>query len=197
MLELCWLIITYLMASFPFGLLVAQAFCGIDPRTAGSRNTGSTNVARLCGFGYGVVTLVLDVLKGFLPVILGTAFSHSAFFLSLVVLTAILGHMHSIFLYGKGGKGVATTIGAFLALSPLGTLFALIICVVLIATSGFVSLGSLGLAASLPVFMLLTGNFGFIPVALLVAVLIFVKHSENIARLKKGEEKPWVRKPRA
>jgi len=194
MLEISWLVITYLLASFPFGLLIAQAFCGIDPRTAGSRNTGSTNVARLCGFGYGVATLLLDVLKGFLPVALGCAFSHSAFFLSLVALTAILGHMHSVFLNGKGGKGVATTIGAFLAISPFGTLIALIICVTLIATSGFVSMGSLGFAASLPILMLLTGNFGFIILALVVAVIIFVKHKENIARLKKGEEKPWVKK---
>mgnify|MGYP001806795129 CR=1 FL=1 len=189
-----WLALTYLVAAFPFGLWIGLAFAGVDPRTAGSRNTGATNVARLCGTKCGVAVLVLDLLKGFLPVVLGTAFSDSWIFLSLVGLAALLGHMRSVFLYGKGGKGVATTIGVFLAYSPLATLLAVAACATVIKCSGYVSAGSLVLVAALPVALLVTGKTAYIPVALAVAAWVAVRHRDNISRLLSGEEKSW-RKP--
>ncbi|KUG29383.1 acyl-phosphate:glycerol-3-phosphate o-acyltransferase plsy [hydrocarbon metagenome] len=191
MLLIVWLALTYLVAAFPFGLWIGLACAGIDPRTAGSRNTGATNVARLCGTKYGAAVLVLDLLKGYLPVVLGAALSDSWFFLSLVGISALSGHMCSIFLYGKGGKGVATTIGVFLAYSPLSALLAVAVCAGVIKRTGYVSAGSLALAATLPVALLVTGNAAYIPVSLVVAAWIAWRHRENISRLLAGEEKSW------
>lgn len=189
-----WPIFAFLLGAVPFGLLVARIGCNVDPREAGSRNIGATNVARLCGKKFGAITLALDILKGFLPVAMASAWGGSDAFLSVVVLAAILGHAYSIFLDFKGGKAVATTVGAFLAVSFWGSLLAIAACVVVIYLTGFVSMGSLTLAVALPVAMLLTGNLNFIPVACIVAAILFWRHRENIQRLARGEEKPWTRK---
>lgn len=191
---LLWMILAYLLGSVPFGLLVAKLFCGVDPREAGSGNTGATNVARLCGAKFGVLALVLDVLKGYLPATLAVAGSLGATGISLVALAAILGHVFSPFLGFKGGKAVATTIGAFLALMPLGALLSVAACVLVIALTGYVSLGSLTLALCLPVFALLTGKLAYLPLAAVVMLLLFWRHRENIRRLSRGEEMPWRRK---
>lgn len=191
-----WPIIAYVLGSIPFGLFIAKSLCNIDPRLDGSRNTGATNVARLCGTKFGVATLLLDVSKGFFPVLMANAWMDSDFGLSLVVLAAIFGHAFSVFMNFKGGKAVATTVGAFLAVSPWGTIFSAALCLGVVALSGHVSMGSLTLALALPVFMLLTGNFVYIPAALIVMVLLFWRHKENIYRLASGEENPWL-KPKA
>lgn len=183
--------LTYLVSAFPFGLAVAMAGCGIDPRLAGSRNTGATNVARLCGTRYGVLTLVLDLAKGLLPVVTARIMSCSVLFLSLVVVAAVVGHMYSVFLYGKGGKGVSTAIGVFLGAAPLAALVSVAACVAVIWATGYVSAGSLVLAASLPVMVFLLGPPSLVPAALVVAGLIVWKHRENIARLRAGQEKSW------
>ncbi len=194
MAYLGWIALTYLIAAVPFGLLVAQACCGIDPRLAGSRNTGATNVARLCGTRYGIVTLVLDVAKGALPVLVARSMDGGWLFVSLVVLAALAGHMFSVFLYGKGGKGVATSIGVFLAAAPLATLVAVAACVSVIAATGYVSAGSLVLCLTLPVLCLILGPVALTPAALIAAGVIVWKHRENIARLRAGQEKPWRKK---
>jgi glycerol-3-phosphate acyltransferase PlsY len=189
-----YLVLTYIVAAFPFGLAVAMAGCGIDPRLDGSRNTGATNVARLCGMRYGAATLLLDVAKGLVPVLVAKAISDSAVFLSLVVVLAVAGHMFSAFLYGKGGKGVATTIGVFLGVAPVPALLAVAACVVVIKGTGFVSAGSLTLAVALPVLVYFLGPCALTPAALVVAALVIAKHRENIARLRAGQEKPWRKK---
>ncbi|WP_419785107.1 glycerol-3-phosphate 1-O-acyltransferase PlsY [Pseudodesulfovibrio sp.] len=189
-----WSIVAYILGSIPFGLVVAKLLCNTDPRTSGSKNTGATNVARLCGTKYGVLTLVLDLGKGFLPVLLAGAWTGHGIGLSIVLLAAILGHVFSCFMNLKGGKAVATTIGAFLAVSPWGTIFSAALCLIVIALSGHVSMGSLTLALALPVFMFLTGNFAFVPAALVVMILLFWRHRENIHRLARGEENPWLKK---
>ena len=189
-----WIAVVYIIGSVPYGLLLARVGRGLDPREQGSRNTGATNVARVCGAKYGIGTLLLDVLKGFLPVLAATAISTSAFFLTLTALAALLGHMHSVFLDGRGGKGVATTIGIFLALTPGPLFWALVLCILLIWTMCYVSLGSLALVGSLPLFILLAGDFGFLVLSLVVCVLVFAKHRENILRLARGEESTWRRK---
>ena len=188
MVSIFWLALTYLIGAMPFGLLVAQMFCRIDPRKLGSKNTGATNVARTCGLKYGLLVLVLDILKGYLPVLTAMSFSHSTFFLSLTALAAVLGHMYSVVLYGKGGKGVATTIGVFLALVPKAILLALPVCIAIIFLTGYVSLGSIALVSFLPVVLVVTGQFKILPLSLVVMVFIFWKHRENIQRLVKGAE---------
>lgn len=188
--------IAYILGSIPFGLLIAKSLCNIDPRLDGSKNTGATNIARLCGIKYGIGTLVLDLAKGFVPVIMANAWMDDGFGLSIVALGAILGHAFSCFMNFKGGKAVATTVGAFLALSFWGTFFSAAACLGVVALSGHVSMGSLTLALALPVFMFLSGNFAYVPVALVVMVLLFWRHKENIHRLARGEENPWM-KPKA
>lgn len=189
-----WAAIAYVLGSIPFGLFISKSLCNIDPRLDGSRNTGATNVARLCGMKYGIGTLVCDVLKGLLPVALAANWVDSHFALSLIAMAAIFGHAFSCFMNFKGGKAVATTVGAFFALSPWGTIFAAILCLLLVWLTGHVSMGSLSLALSLPVFMILTGNFAYVPAALVVMVLLFWRHKDNIRRLAKGEENPWLKK---
>jgi glycerol-3-phosphate acyltransferase PlsY len=192
---LVWIVIAYVLGSVPFGLVIAKTLCNIDPRTDGSRNIGATNIARLCGLKFGIATLILDISKGLAPVLMASAWIESDLGLSLVVLAAILGHIFSCFMRFTGGKAVATTVGAFLAVSFWGTLLSAAMCLTVVALSGHVSMGSLTLALALPVFMLLTGNAAFVPVALVVMVLLFWRHKENIRRLARGEENPWL-KPR-
>jgi glycerol-3-phosphate acyltransferase PlsY len=188
-----WLAIAYTLGSIPFGLVIAKSICNIDPRLDGSRNTGATNVARLCGTKYGIMTLILDIAKGLLPVLMASSWIESHFALSLVALAAILGHVFSCFMNFKGGKAVATTVGAFMALSLWGTFFSAALCLGVIALSGHVSMGSLTIALALPIFMILTGNFAYLPVALIVMVILFWRHKENIYRLARGEEKAWIK----
>jgi glycerol-3-phosphate acyltransferase PlsY len=102
--------------------------------------------------------------------------------------------MYSAFLDGRGGKGVATTIGVFLAATPTPLFWSLVLCILLIWTIGYVSLGSLALVASLPLFILLAGQFEFLLLSLVVCFLVFIKHRENILRLARGEEQAWRRK---
>jgi len=186
-----WLILVYIAGSVPFGLLLARMGRDIDPREYGSRNTGATNVARVCGARYGIATLILDLLKGLVPMLMAAAISSSVLLLSLTGLAALLGHMYSVFLDRKGGKGVATTIGIFLAATPGPLVLSLLLCILLILTVGYVSLGSLVLVASLPLFLLVSGNFGFLALSIVVGILVFAKHRDNILRLARGEEKTW------
>ena len=174
----------------PFGLYVARFVKGIDPRDAGSRNVGATNVARLCGTPWGVLTLALDLFKGFLPCVLAPA-DTGWIALSLIGLAAIMGHAYSPLLNFRGGKAVATTVGVFLALAPGALILSAICCLLVIWLSGYVSVGSLTLALALPVFCLFTGNVSMIPLATGVMLFLFWRHRENILRLNKGQEMPW------
>ncbi|WP_028574049.1 glycerol-3-phosphate 1-O-acyltransferase PlsY [Desulfonatronovibrio hydrogenovorans] len=193
MVTIIWLGLCYILGSLPFGILIAQSFCKIDPRQQGSKNIGATNVARLCGFKYGFAVLLLDIFKGYMPIMIAYKFSSSAIFISLTALAVIIGHMYSVFLYGKGGKGVATTVGVFLALAPGAAVWAIGICLAVIYLTGFVSLGSLALVSSAPVLFLITGNFAYILVSLIILGLVFWRHEENIHRLLSGEESNWRR----
>jgi len=182
----------FLLGSIPFGLIFAKTFCGVDPRFAGSGNVGATNVARLCGTPWGVLTLACDLLKGFLPVVIFSASGHNLYYLAYGAgLGSICGHMFSIFLNFKGGKGVATTIGVFLAIGPLQLVIAGLCCIVVIWRTDFVSAGSLVLVSSLPLLFLFTSRGMDAAFALVVAILVIVAHRENIQRLRRGEEKPW------
>ena len=192
--SLLWLAVAYVMGSIPFGLLFAKMFCGTDPRTGGSRNVGATNVARLCGTKVGVLTLVCDALKGAIPVAVALSISDSTVFHSLTALAALLGHLYSCFLSFKGGKAVATTVGVFLPLAFWPLVLSGIACLTVIWRSGFVSLGSLTLVTAMPVMLLLGGYWKLVPLALVVMVLVYWSHRENIGRLSRGEEKPWQKK---
>lgn len=181
-------IVAYLLGSAPWGLVIAKVFCGVDPRLEGSRNTGATNVARLCGFGFGVATLFCDIFKGALPVLLAMLDTDNAAAISTVGFFAVLGHVFSCFLGFRGGKAVATSIGVFLPLAFLPTLVSCLVCIAVIALTRLVSLGSLCLLGSLPITLFVSGECSFIPLALALFVVVAYRHKENIARLKAGTE---------
>ena len=184
----------YVLGSLPFGVIVARLACGKDPRQEGSQNPGATNVARICGTGWGVLVLALDILKGWLPVFIALQKQGGWLLVSIAALAAVYGHVYSCFLSFKGGKAVATTIGAFLAITFWGTVFSAAACIAVILASGYVSLGSLTLAVALPVFALLTGNVSYIPLGVALTFLLFWRHRENIDRLRNGTEKTWRKK---
>ncbi len=190
-MEMLWIVICYIIGSVPCGLLIAKHYCQIDPRLAGSFNVGSTNVARLCGKKWGARTLICDIAKGFIPVIIARYIDQDTYFIMGAAAATIIGHVFSCFLKFKGGKAVATTIGAFLALSPVLLLCAVVLCLTCIKLSGYVSLGSLILVISLPLFMLVSEQILMLPLALLTMCLVIWKHRENVERLLNGTEKSW------
>ena len=189
-------VLAYALGSVPFGVVIGKGFCGIDPRTAGSGNVGATNVARLCGKKWGALTLACDVLKGFLPVLASRwFFAERAPYLFLFVgLAVVLGHMYSMFLHFKGGKGVATTVGVFLAAAPFQLVIAGLACLLVIWRSGYVSAGSLTMVAVLPLLFLFKGAWSLVLLSLVIGGLVVYAHRENIVRLLLGEEKSWQKK---
>lgn len=191
--EILWIIASYFIGAIPFGLVIAKTFRGIDPRKSGSGNIGSTNIARLCGLPFGILTLACDVGKGLFPVWGGVVFfPGETFAISLIGLACVLGHVFSCFLGFRGGKAVATSIGVFIPLAFWPLLGACAVCVFVIWRTTFVSVGSLTLVGSLPVFLAFAAKWQWIPLALCVCVIVFVKHKENIKRLRLGTENPWI-----
>lgn len=189
-----WIAVAYLLGSIPFGLVIAKTVCGIDPREAGSNNIGSTNVARLCGKKWGVATLACDIFKGVLAVAVATQLSDIALLHSLTALAAITGHLYSCFLKFKGGKAVATSIGVLIPLAFFPLLAACAVCILVIWRSGYVSLGSLSMVTCLPIFTLFAGRPEFVPLTLVVMLIVYWSHRENIRRLAWGDEKSWLKK---
>lgn len=192
--QLIWIIAGYVFGSIPFGLLIAKTFCKIDPRQSGSKSIGATNISRLCGLPYGIATLICDVCKGVLPVWGAMMLSENIFFISTVGLACVLGHVFSCFLKFRGGKAVATSIGVYIPLAFWPLLGSCALAMLVIWRTGFVSLGSLSLIASLPVFLVFTGKLQWVPLSLCLCVIIFIKHKDNIIRLKQGIEKPWLKR---
>ncbi len=191
MLKITIIILSYLTGSIPSGVIVARIMGGIDPRTEGSGNIGATNVLRTLGTRAAVATLAGDILKGILPVLLAKILLPAgSATLFLVAGAAIIGHDFSIFLRFSGGKGVATTLGSLLALSPsvAGLCMAVWICTVIFTR--YSSAGALVSALASPVFALaLTGDFILTIFCAIAGALLIFKHRDNIDRLIKGDEK--------
>lgn len=185
--------IAYLIGSIPIGVIAARVFAGIDPRDGGSRNIGATNVGRTAGKVAGIVTLIGDVLKGVLPTYAVWHFWHDPLLFSLVALFAFLGHIFSVFLKFKGGKGVATALGVYLVVAPVAGLCSLSVFVAVLLIRRYVSLGSIIAAALYPVFLtFIPGGSVYVPLAIIMSGIIIIKHSDNIKRLVAGtESKLW------
>jgi glycerol-3-phosphate acyltransferase PlsY len=189
----------YLLGSIPTGFLLVRAFRHEDIRTVGSGNIGATNVLRSGGKGLGAATFLLDVLKGAAAVWMGAlAFRYLNIagmprnVEALAALFAVLGHMFPLWLGFRGGKGVATGFGVFLVAAPLSALAAIGVFGVVLAISRYVSLSSIIGAASFPIFawFLVSGYRPpfFMAVQAVVALLIILKHHQNIRRLLSGTE---------
>jgi len=182
------LIGAYLLGSIPTGLLLGKAW-GIDVRNEGSGNIGATNLYRTVGRKVGIMTLIGDCLKGLIPVLLVKYYALPAEYAAWVGLAAFCGHVFSVFLRFKGGKGVATALGVFLALSPLAVAIALGVFVILMFAWRYVSLGSIAAAAVMPpAVALLGGGRVLVLVTLIISAVVIVKHHGNIKRLLEGTE---------
>ena len=185
----------YLLGAIPFGLVIGR-LAGVDVRTEGSKNIGATNVSRVLGKKLGVFTLFCDCLKGYFPMYLAAAIlpesDSKAMTVAITGILAVVGHMFPVYLKFRGGKGVATGLGAFLYLSPAAIGISLIVFAASVAFSGFVSVGSLLASGLIPIWLYFLGASKLtIVTASVVAFLIWIKHRENIVRLLRGEEKTW------
>ncbi len=181
--------LAYILGSMPFGLVVARLFGGPDPRSVGSGNIGATNVSRTTGRAAGLVTLLADIGKGALPTLLAVNLIPEPALVSMVGLSAFLGHLFPVFLRFRGGKGVATACGVFLIISPPALFLGACVFLVMALSTRYVSVGSISAALSLPLFLaILSGENGYVPLGTAVAILVVLKHTENIKRLRKGME---------
>ncbi|MFW5866947.1 MAG: glycerol-3-phosphate 1-O-acyltransferase PlsY [Armatimonadota bacterium] len=183
------LALAYLIGAVPVGLTVGLIL-GTDPRTVGSGNIGATNVLRALGPGVGLAVFVADVLKGVAGVAVCAAFGLDGLLLSMGALFAVLGHCFSIFIGFKGGKGVATSLGAVIMLSPLAAAIAFGVWLISVLPTRIVSLASLLGAGALPIafyFLNMESPESVVPLAAM-AIVVIGRHHENIARLLKGEE---------
>lgn len=184
----------YLIGSIPFGLLLSRS-SGIDIRQHGSGNIGATNVSRLVGKKIGLLTLLLDAAKGFLPMLaagllLSSEVPKRDIVTALCGAAVVTGHMFPVFLRFKGGKGVATALGIFLYLAPKALLISVALFIAVTVPTGFVSLGSLlGATAMLPSLYLLDEPLWKLWLAAFVGLMIWMKHLQNIRRLLNGTEK--------
>ena len=181
-------ILAYLLGSVPTGYILGS-LAGVDVRKAGSGNVGATNVARVVGKRHGIFTLVADIAKGFVPVVIALNLGLTSTATALVGVAAFLGHLYPIFLRFRGGKGVATALGVFLGLAPWATLVLMVIFVLVILTTRVVSLSSMVAAASAPiVFWLLSSPPLLTGTSLFIALMIVLRHRGNIQRLLSGTE---------
>ena len=183
----------FVMGGFPTGVIAARAR-GVDLRKVGSGNVGATNVGRALGKRWAIVVLLIDAAKGAIPVLAAAAFAPSFLanqpVMPVIGLAAVLGHMFSVFLKGRGGKGVATSFGAALALSPSAALGSFVLYALLFAVFRISSVGSLAAVASYPVFLWLLGSRdpAMLAFGISIAVLVTARHRDNIRRLLRGEE---------
>jgi glycerol-3-phosphate acyltransferase PlsY len=190
-IKILYILLTYLCGSVPFAYIVAKAKGKVDIRTIGSGNSGAANVFREIGKDAGVITLTADILKGFIPVYFARVIDNSFSYSIAVAATAIVGHIFTIFLKFKGGKGVATGFGVFSALMPLPSLIALSIFGLVFVLSRYVSLGSICAIISLPLTSYFLGYDTKLVIFTFAAMfLIIYRHRTNIKRLiKKSENK--------
>ncbi len=180
--------VAYLIGSIPTGLLLGKVY-GIDVRNEGSGNIGATNLYRTIGRKVGIITLIGDCLKGMIPVVLVKFSALPPEFAAWVGLAAFCGHVFSVFLRFKGGKGVATALGVFLALAPLAVTIAVAVFACMMLIWRYVSLGSISAAATMPLAVfLLGGSRALTTVTIIISLTVIVRHHENIRRLLAGNE---------
>ncbi len=194
MKEILFLVLGYVMGAIPSGVWIGKYFKKIDIREHGSKNSGATNAYRVLGAKYGILVLAADALKGFLPPFLASRYGLSGNILLGIGVLAIVGHSLSFFLRFKGGKGVATSLGVFLFLIPNVTLALLIVFILVVYFTRYISLGSIVAAIALPILTAFTtvGNghdkAPLLIMTTLIGIFIVYRHRSNIKRLIEGSE---------
>ena len=185
---------SYLVGATPTSFIAGKVGRGIDLREHGSKNLGATNVYRILGWKYAIPVALFDIAKGAVPVLL---FSHPAWLTVAVGAAAVLGHMFSPYVSFKGGKGVATAAGMFLALAPVAVLLAILVWGLCLWLTGYVSLSSIVAVLTVPIsisFLQPGSTYTFWASVLLVALIIFA-HRRNISRLVAGTESRFRTRP--
>lgn len=197
MIILITIIISFLCGSIPTGYLLTKKFCKIDIRTKGSGNIGSTNVKRIAGTKISIITQIIDILKGIIPVALGLYLIRTISlpisantFIGIIAITVILGHNYTPFLKFNGGKGVNTTLGAFVLIAPIPTLTGVAIHFILRLFTSIVSIRSIAIGVTIPVMCIIMKS----PVAIVISataacILMIVRHKDNLIRIINNEEK--------
>lgn len=194
MMALLYLIAAYVVGGFPSGLVIGKGIYKTDIRRYGSHNTGATNAYRVLGPVGGAAVLLLDICKGLFGVFMGkmagTLFpEYAVYFMIAGGLLAIIGHSCSVFLKFKGGKGVATGLGVILFLAPVETVIVFIVWAIIVALTKIVSLGSIIGAVLVPILMVVFGEpLPVIIFGLCAALLVVIRHKDNIVRLLQGKE---------
>ena len=189
------LIFAYMLGSVPWGFILTKLFTPFDIRQKGSGNIGATNVRRIAGNTLGVITLAGDMFKGAFPVYLAMRLTGvngfwAEIYVSIIAVSVLSGHLFPVFLkFKSGGKGVATAAGCFIIISPIACLFALLTFIMFICLCNRVSAGSLGAALMLPIAVWKVTNSKVLAMcAVLISILIYLRHIENIKRLFSGTE---------
>ncbi|HZB27820.1 MAG TPA: glycerol-3-phosphate 1-O-acyltransferase PlsY [Gemmatimonadales bacterium] len=192
-----WLLASYLLGAIPTSYLVSRFIAGIDLRKHGSGNLGATNLYRVLGWKYAVPVALFDIAKGAIPVLVfARQASDSQLFAMACGVAAIVGHVFSVFVGFRGGKGVATAAGVVLGLTPMALGVAALVWVVLVVLTGYVSLGSIAAAAVLPVAVYLLEDSvrpEILWVDIAIAAGVILTHRRNIQRLLKGTENRFGR----
>jgi glycerol-3-phosphate acyltransferase PlsY len=190
----------YLLGSVPTGLLLTKLFSKADPRKIGSKNIGATNIFRTVGRSLGILTLIGDMLKGVIPTVIamywvpGDQWGLSRdVWIAFAGLSPFLGHVFSIFLGFRGGKGVATALGFYLPISTVPVLIELLIFAGIVWKWRYISLGSIICATTIPILIAFfrDESKAYFIVSVIIAALILYRHQSNISRLLQGTENKW------
>lgn len=193
--QILLIIAAYFIGSIPFAYIIVKLVKKIDIRTVGSGNAGATNAARVLGKWGFISVFLLDALKGFLPVFISLHYYGQTMITLIVAAVVVLGHTYTVFLGFKGGKGVATGAGVFLALAPAEIGIGLVVFIIVFFATKMVSAGSILASITLLIAVCLMSNWFALKV--LTAVIVFFvifKHRSNIVRIIKGEENKFTRK---
>lgn len=193
-----WLLVSYFLGAVPTSYLLSRLFAGIDLRQHGSGNLGATNLYRVLGWKYAIPAALVDIAKGVVPVLVfAPQVSDSQLFALACGVAAIVGHVFSLFVGFKGGKGVATAAGVMLALAPIALLVSAAVWGVLVRLTGYVSLGSIVAAAVLPFAIYLLEDSrtpALVWIAAAIAAAVIILHWRNIQRLIRGTENRFGRR---
>jgi acyl phosphate:glycerol-3-phosphate acyltransferase len=188
-----YFVIAYLIGAIPIGVILSK-IKGIDPRKTGSGNIGATNVMRAAGKIFGLLTLIGDILKGLIPTLIAINSGLSSPVIAAIGLATFLGHLFPVYLKFKGGKGVATALGVYVAINPYAILISIIIFILVFAKWRYVSLGSLIGTGVMPLALIaFKSPMEYTYLSLAVGILIFIKHKDNIKRLVAGKENRFGR----